>query len=440
MMARIPSLHRHHRTRTSPYSGRHHAPLSVIAGTVGNLMEWYDFALYGFFAPVISGLFFPNERALVALIATFGIFAAGFVMRPLGGLIFGFIGDRYGRSVVLVLSTIMMGGATFCLGLLPTHAQIGLWAPVLLVVVRLVQGLSVGGEFSGSVTYMVETSPLHKRGLSGSWANVGSMVGTLLGSGFAALMESSLSHTAMLEWGWRLPFLTGGVLAVGAYFLTRRLPDSPHMSHHEEQHQTDSPLREIFRRNRRETLLAVLFAAGYGVLFYLPLVYLPTYAHAVAGFDNGRALWINALGLLITIPLIPLSGWLSDHFWRRRTMIVALNLAVAAAAVPLFILSRQGLPGLAAAQLIFAALVSVPMGTAPALMVELFPVSDRLTGYSLAYNLGLGVAGGTAPMIATWLISATGLSLAPGAYLLAATLLSAGAVYRMQDRSRESLR
>lgn len=439
-MARISSLHWRHRTRTSPYSGRRHAPLSVIAGTVGNLMEWYDFALYGFFAPVISGLFFPNERALVALIATFGIFAAGFVMRPLGGLIFGFIGDRFGRSVVLVLSTIMMGSATFCLGLLPTHGQIGFWAPVLLVVVRLVQGLSVGGEFSGSVTYMVETSPLHKRGLSGSWANVGSMVGTLLGSGFAALMESSLSPRAMLEWGWRLPFLAGGVLAVGAYFLTRRLPDSPHMSYHEEQHQADSPLREIFHRNRRETLLAILFAAGYGVLFYLPLVYLPTYAHAVGGFDNGRALWINALGLLITIPLIPLSGWLSDHFWRRRTMIVALNLSVAAAAVPLFILSRQGLVGLAVAQLIFAAMVSVPMGTAPALMVELFPVSDRLTGYSLAYNLGLGVAGGTAPMIATWLISVTGLSLAPGAYLLAATLLSAGAVYRMQDRSRESLR
>lgn len=440
-MALAPHLHfpRHH-SRTLPYSGKAHAPASIIAGTIGNVMEWYDFALYGFFAPVISGLFFPNESTLVGLIATFGIFAAGFVMRPLGGLIFGFIGDRFGRSVVLVLSTIMMGSATFGLGLLPTHAQAGAWGPVLLVVVRLVQGLSVGGEFSGSVTYMVETSPLHKRGISGSWANVGSMIGTLMGSGLAALMESLLDHSALVGWGWRLPFLAGGVLAVVAYFLTRRLPKTPHMSHHEEQHREDSPLKEILHRNRRETFLAVLFASGYGILFYLPLVYLPTYAHSIGGMENSRALWINSLGLLLTIPLIPLSGWLSDHFWRRRTMIVVLNVVVAILAIPLFALSRLDYLGLGVGQLIFVALVAVPMGTAPALMVELFPVSDRLTGYSLAYNLGLGVAGGTAPMIATWLISASGQALAPGAYLTLATLLSATAVYFMQDRSREPLR
>ncbi len=439
-MSVIPPLHLHHRTRTTPYSGVAHAPRSIIAGTIGNVMEWYDFALYGFFAPVISGLFFPNETTLGALIATFGIFAAGFVMRPLGGLLFGFIGDRFGRSVVLVLSTILMGSATFGLGLLPTHAQIGIWAPVLLVVVRLVQGLSVGGEFSGSVTYMVETSPLHKRGLSGSWANVGSMIGTLMGSGFAALAESLLDHQALLQWGWRVPFLAGGVLAVGAYFLTRGLPETPHMSHHEEQHQEDSPLKEIFRRNRRETVLAVLFASGYGILFYLPLVYLPTFAHSIGGVDNSTALWINSIGLFLTIPLIPLCGWLSDRFWRRRTMIVAINVVVAVLAIPLFSLSQTGLTGLTVAQLLMAAMVAVPMGTAPALMVELFPVSDRLTGYSLAYNLGLGVAGGTAPMISTWLIEHSGFDLAPGGYLLLATLVSAIAVYRMQDRSRESLR
>ena len=427
-------------THTVPFRGKAHPPSSVIAGTIGNVMEWYDFALYGFFAPVISSLFFPHQSSLVGLIATFGIFAAGFVMRPLGGLLFGFIGDRYGRSVVLVLSTIMMGSATFGLGLLPSHAQAGVWGPILLVTVRLIQGLSVGGEFSGSVTYMVETSPLHRRGLSGSWANVGSMIGTLMGSGLAALIESSLSHAALMEWGWRLPFLAGGVLAVVAYFLTRRLPETPHMGHHEKQHEEDSPLREIFQRNRRETLLAVLFASGYGVLFYLPLVYLPTYVHSIAGMSNSKALWINAVGLLVTIPLIPLSGWLSDRFWLRRTMIVGLNVLVALLAIPLFALSKMNYLGLAATQLIFAALVAVPMGTAPAMMVELFPVSDRLTGYSLAYNLGLGVAGGTAPMIATWLISASGQPLSPAYYLTLATLLSAAAVYFMQDRSRETLR
>lgn len=427
-------------SRTEAYRGRTHTPKSIIGGTIGNVMEWYDFALYGFFAPVISQLFFPSVSRMGALIAAFAVFAAGFVMRPLGGIVLGYIGDRVGRAAVLRISIVTMGTATFLLGMLPTAGQLGTWAAVLLVVVRILQGLSVGGEFSGSVTYMVETSPLHRRGFSGSWANFGSLAGTLLGSGLAALITTSLAEDAVKSWGWRVPFLLGGALAAAAYLYIRDLHTTPHMDHHESQHENDSPLHEALTRNLRETVLGVLFAAGYGVIFYIPLVYLPTYASEVGKVSNAVALQINAVAIALAMPLIPLSGWLSDHLIRRRSLLLVAFLLTAAAGWGLLALSGGDQGDLVISQLLFSVLIAIPLGAAPAMMVELFPVADRLTGYSLAYNLGLGIAGGTAPMVATWLISATGYDLAPGAYLALAALVSATALWFMQDRSREPLR
>ncbi|MEJ2644427.1 MAG: MFS transporter [Gammaproteobacteria bacterium] len=427
-------------SRTAAYRGRAHTPKTVIAGTIGNVMEWYDFALYGFFAPVIAQLFFPSHSKLLSLIATFGVFAAGFVMRPLGGVIFGYIGDRLGRATVLRISIVTMGTATLLLGLLPTAGRIGVWAAVLLVAVRLLQGLSVGGEFSGSVTYMVESSPLDRRGFAGSWANFGSLAGTLVGSGLAALVTTVLPVAQVLEWGWRVPFLLGGLFGAVAYLYVRKLGTTAHMDHHESQHDDDSPLHEALTRNLRETVLAVVFASGYGIVFYIPLVYLPTYASQVGAVGNNVALQINALGIALAMPMIPLSGWISDHLLRRRTLLLLAFLAMALGGWGLVALAGRGVLDLGISQVLFALLIAVPLGAAPALLVELFPVADRLTSYSLAYNLGLGVAGGTAPMIATWLISATGYDTAPGAYLAFAALLSAFALFLMQDRSREPLR
>jgi MHS family proline/betaine transporter-like MFS transporter len=442
------AVHPEH-SRTTEYGGRAHKPKTVIGGTIGNVMEWYDFALYGYFAPVLSQLFFPSEDKLASLIATFGVFAAGFVMRPLGGVVFGWIGDRIGRDAVLKISIITMGTATFLLGALPTAGTVGVWAGVLLVAVRLIQGLSVGGEFSGSVTYIVETSPLHRRGFSGSWANFGSIAGTLAGSGFAALDSTVFSPASVQDWGWRVPFLLGGVFAAAAYLYVRRLGSVPQMAHHEEQHKEDNPLHEALTRNRRETLLAIVFASGYGICFYIPLVYLPTYSHVVAGLGNDVTLQVNSLGLALAMPMIPLAGWVSDHVLRRRTvLLIAFALmAVSGWALVAFSggLMGESLPGgatgdLIAGQIVMALMIAIPMGAAPAMFVEMFPVADRLTGYSLAYNVGLGVAGGTAPMIATWLMSATGTDSAPGAYLTGAAIVSAVALWFMKDRSREPLR
>lgn len=422
------------------YRGRRHTPSSVTAGVIGNVMEWYDFALYGFFAPVISQLFFPSQNHIASLIATFGVFAMGFFMRPLGGVIFGWIGDRHGRALVLKLSVVTMGTATFLIGILPTHAQIGFWGALLLLVVRLLQGLSVGGEFSGSVTYMVETSPTHKRGYAGSWANFGSMAGTLLGSGLAALVTTVFARETVDHWAWRLPFIIGGLMAAVAFAFVRNVDATPHMDHHESQHQENSPLREALTRDRKSTFLAIVFASGYGIFFYIPLVYLPTYASEIGHFQSSLALQINSAGIALCMPLIPLFGWISDRFLRRRTLLIIGFGVTAACGWGLVLLSGATLSGLAAGQLILAALTAIPMGAAPAMLVELFPVEDRLTGYSLAYNLGLGIAGGTAPMVATWLIAVSGVNSAPGAYLMGASIIAAIALWFMRDRSRELLR
>ncbi len=427
-------------SRTHRFRGRPHTPKSVVAGTIGNVMEWYDFGLYGFFAPVIAKLFFPSDSHVTSLIATFGVFAAGFFMRPLGGILFGSVGDRFGRATVLRISILTMGTATFLLGLLPTADRMGRWAALLLVVVRLLQGLSVGGEFSGSVTYMVETSPLDRRGISGSFANVGSLIGTLVGSGLAALVSTLLPAVTLDAWGWRLPFLLGGLLGLMAYLYVRNIHEAPPMQHHEYQHADDSPLREALTQNRRETILAVAFASGYGIVFYIPLVYLPTYASQFGAVSNSLALQVNALALALSIPLIPLSGWFSDHFLRRRSVLLLAFTGLAVTGWGLVAFATRSFDALLVTQVLLALGVAVPMGAAPALLVELFPVADRLTGYSLAYNLGLGVAGGTAPMISTWLISMTRSRTAPGFYLAFAALLSAGALYLMRDRSREPLR
>lgn len=200
----------------------------IIAGIIGNIMEWYDFALYGYMAAIISLLFFPNQTKFLSLLSTYGIFAVGFVMRPIGAAVFGWLGDTIGRSRTMLISVIVMMIPTFALGLLPTYSNVGIWAPILLIIMRLVQGFSVGGEFSSSVTYLVETSAPSKRGLSGSWSNLGSGMGMLLGSLVAASVTSILSADALNSWGWRLPFLLGGILGSASIILRKNLPDSQH--------------------------------------------------------------------------------------------------------------------------------------------------------------------------------------------------------------------
>src|SRR5665647_2784822 len=329
----------------------------IVAGIIGNVVEWYDFALYGYMATIISLLFFPNQSRMLALLSTYGIFAVGFVMRPIGAAFFGWLGDTVGRSKTMLISVILMMIPTFALGLLPTYSSIGIMAPILLIVMRLIQGLS------------------------GSWSNVGGGIGMLMGSLMATLITSFLGADAVNAWGWRIPFLLGGVLGSAAVILRKKLPKSQHFINHVKSKEDSSPIKEAFSNNTKEVVQAMIFASGYGALFYLSMVYFPNWLSEYNGFSLATALKINAAATVLLTILIPFMGWISDKYI-RRTHFSAISIAVIAiVSIPLFLWVRGGsLISAIITQLAFAVLMAVLSGVAPAIFVELFPTRDRLSG------------------------------------------------------------
>lgn len=414
----------------------------ILAGYIGNVVEWYDFALYGYLAGVIAPVFFPSENPTAGLIATYGIFAAGFMMRPLGAAAFGWFGDMHGRARTMQISVALMAVPTLLLGMLPTYSEIGLWAPVLLVVIRLLQGLSVGGEFSSSATYLVETAPQNKRGLTGSWANIGSMSGSLMGAGAAALTTSFFDQATLEAWAWRIPFLAGALLGALGYYMRHNLKNSQRF----EQLRPDkghSPLLHVFTTHRRQTLLAVAFAGGYGVCYYLAFVYLPEWLNLEGLMSRGTALTINSLMTLLIVPAIPLTSVVGDKFMPRRTFVALSFLLMALIVWPLhaWMLATNGsLVSVIASNLILFLLVAVPLGSAPTLFVEMFPAQVRLSGYSVGFNVGMGVFGGLTPMIASILLAWTGLAIAPALFMSAIAVLTVGVLMVIPDHSRTALR
>lgn len=415
----------------------------IMAGFIGNVVEWYDFAVYGYLAGVIAPVFFPAGNPTAALIGTYGIFAAGFIMRPLGAAVFGWFGDRYGRARTMQISVTLMALPTLLLGLLPSYEQAGLFAPALLILIRLFQGLSVGGEFSSSATYLVETAPQSKRGLTGSWANIGSMTGSLLGVAAAALVTNTFDTQTLDDWAWRLPFLGGAILGITAISIRRNLHNSERFSQHHENREETSPLLQAFTTNRYETLLALAFASSYGTCYYIAFVYLPEWLSAQQLMSRSTALLINTGMMMLVIPAMPMFAIIGDRWLRRRSWIALSLLLLALVAWPLhaWMLGSGGaITAVIASHALVFLLLAVPLGSAPALFVELFPESDRLSGYSVAFNLGLGVFGGLTPMIATALIATTNILTAPAMYLAAAAFIAVLSLMLMPDRSREPLR
>lgn len=372
-------------------------------------------------------------------------------MRPLGAAVFGWFGDTYGRARAMQVSVAMMALPTLALGLLPSYATAGLLAPILLVLVRLLQGLSVGGGFSSSVTYLVETAPEGKRGLTGSWANVGSMCGVLLGVAAATLVTNFFNPEDLADWAWRLPFLGGAVLGTLAIWTRRDLHASRHFRAHDAARDDVSPLMEAFTTNRRKTLLALAFAAAYGTCFYIVFVYLPEWLAAEQLMARGTALAINTamtlaiipLMPLAIIPLMPLTALVSDRLLARRSWIALAMAGLALVAWPLhwwMLASGGAMVSIVVTHVVTFALLAGPLGSAPALFVEMFPERDRLSGYSVAFNIGVGVFGGLTPMIATSLIAMTGAASASAVYLSVAAGAAVVALAVTPDFSRKPLR
>jgi MHS family proline/betaine transporter-like MFS transporter len=419
-----------------------HRLRTVLAGMIGNVLEWYDFALFGFLAPILSPLFFPTEDRLASLLATYGIFALGFLMRPVGGVLFGHIGDRLGRKKALEWSVLLMALPTTVLGLLPTYAQVGLFAPLLLTLLRMVQGLSVGGEFIGSISFLGEHAPARRRGFLGSWSTTSACLGNLLGSGTAAFVGIVLSPEDLATWGWRVPFLCGILVGAVGVWLRRGVAESPQFRQAAAEGEVARlPLLVALRRDRRAILTTAGLTLMLSVGYYLPWVWLPTWMSRLLPhpLPVAEALTVNTLAMAVLLALGPVFGALSDRLGRRPVIIVGC-VALTLLAYPLFLVLSRGtesadLHGVLVIAL-FAAMVS---GAAPAAYVELFPTETRYSGIALGYNGTQAVLGGTTPFVATWLIDVTGHLRAPAFYFLAAAALCGVAAFGMAERSGQPL-
>ena len=414
---------------------------AVAAGVIGNILEWYDFGVYGYLVSTISQLFFPAGEPVVSLLLTFAVFGVGFVMRPIGSILFGIYGDRVGRRKALSAVIFLMAFSTLAIGLLPTYQEAGLLAPVLLVIARLLQGLSAGGEWGGSTAYIVEFASEGRRGFTGSWQQVSVGAGFLLGSLSAALLTQILSHDALLAWGWRVPFLLGIVVgALGAY-LRWRLDDTPKYTalaeHGEVSH---APLREAVTKYPRETLTVFGLTLHNTVAYYIPIVYMTSYIISVAKLPASSALWIGTTCLTVFVILIPIWGALSDRIGRRPLLLLSSG-GYVVLAYPLFMMASSGSAVLAlVSQLTMIVFLSFFSGPCPAAYSEIFPTRIRYTALSIGYNVAVAIFGGFAPFIATWLIQLTGSTLAPAFYLMAAAIVTFVVVLRIKETAFEPLR
>ena len=383
----------------------------LLAGLIGNVMEWYDFAVYGYFATVIGREFFPSSDPAASLIAAFGAFAAGFLVRPLGGVVFGRIGDLAGRQVALKLSVMVMAVPTVLMGLLPTHSQIGIAAPIAVVLLRIVQGLSVGGEYTSSIIFLSENAPERQRGFYAIWGLWGSVLGMLLGSGFGDLLAHTLSPAQLESWGWRLPFLLGALVATTGVVIRQGI--GAEMI----EPMVKSPIRETFGRYRLQVLRVMALNIASSVGYYAVFVYAVSYVEEIDHLSAATSLSLNTGVLAVLLMLYPISAWLSDRIGRKPMLISGSSL-LCFGALPLFRLMQSSEPqqvlwgelGLTLAVALLAG------GKNPA-NVELIPVAVRCTGLAVAFNVAEGYFGGTTPLIATWLIAQTGNPLLPGAWV-----------------------
>jgi len=392
-----------------------HQKKNTAAGAIGNVLEWYDFAIFGFLAPIMSPLFFPDSDALAGLIKTYGVFAAGYLMRPLGGMVFGYIGDRLGRVKALRISIAMMAVPTVLVGVLPTHEQMGAWAALLLIVLRLVQGVSVGGELVGSMTYLVETAPKNRRGLTGSWSLFGASFGILLGSVLVSGLSDNLTAEAMSQWGWRAAFLSGGFLFILGIWLRSDLDEDSLVLTSSES--TKNPVwrvvTEMPARLLQLSLVLLAFAAGFYTLF----VWMPTYLGQIIPNPIAHANNVNTLAMLVLIFFIPVFGQLSDRIGFKSIAMLGTALFTIAI-VPMFGWVDHGQLGHALiATSVLACIFAAIQGPMAAMLVDSVPAHSRASAIGISYNLTLGLFGGTAPMINTYLIHKTGNFASPGWYL-----------------------
>ena len=418
----------------APATSKPSALRTALAGLIGNVLEWFDFAVYGYFAGDIGRQFFPQSSAAAQQMLAFAVFALGFFARPVGSLVLGMTGDRIGRRALLTLSIGLMGGSTLVIGLLPTYAQIGVAAPLLLLAMRLVQGFSVGGEFTGSMVFTTEASSPLARGLVSSSTAAGVTIGFILGSGAAWLINLLLAPSQVASWGWRVPFIFSVLFCIGGWLLRRGLQE------------TAEGLKAIANRppilasllaDRMAMLRTFGIVATTNAAYYLTFTYMVERRKSHSG--GAEFLLANTLSLIVVLAAKPFGGWLSDRVGRRKLMLV-LTVAIIAFIYPVFLLMLYGTaPKFVLGQILLAVPIGMALGLQGAMVVEIFPLRTRVTSMSLAYSITLALAGGTAPLVSAWLIETFHQPLAPAFYVMLHGILGLALIWPMSETNARPL-
>ncbi|MGZ6018354.1 MAG: MFS transporter [Phenylobacterium sp.] len=400
--------------------------LIAVAGLIGNVVEWYDFAIYGNFAIIIGAIFFPSSDPRISLVASFGAFASGFIARPVGGILFGRLGDAAGRQVAMTVSVLAMAVPTFLVALLPGVDRWGVWAPVSLIALRLIQGLSVGGEYTSSLIFLAEQSDPRFKARMSVWGVWGAVFGMLLGSLAALGMAAWLGEATLRAWGWRALFATGGFVALSGVFIRRLLPREAAAG------EAKAPIADAFRNHWGKMLVIAATNIGPAVAFYTVIVYAMTYVRAYDNYTRISAIKLNMFTMGVMLIALPIAAWISDRCGARRVIVAGLIVSTLLS-VGLYrgIDSNALVVGYLWEALVAAAL-ALTMASLVVFNVELLPVEVRCTGLAIAYNAAVGLFGGSTPLVSTWLIKSTGDPVSPSYWLGAALLLSTVTVLMVQ--------
>lgn len=413
---------------------------AVGASALGNAVEWFDYGIYAYGLTYISAALFPGdtEEAVLFALATFAI---SFLIRPLGGLFWGPLGDRIGRKSVLAMTILLMAGATFAVGLIPSYAAVGFWAPTALVLLRMLQGFSTGGEYGGAATFMAEYAPDDRRGFYGSFLEFGTLAGFSLGAALMLGYSFHLGDEAMHQWGWRIPFLIAGPIGLVGMYLRSKMEDTPIFR--EEMVAAEGRkapgLGSLMRDHWRPLFVVGGLVVALNVVNYSLLSYMPTYLQRRIGLSSEEALLVPIIGMVFMMLFLPFAGALSDRVGRKpmwRWSLIGLLLFV----VPLYMLIGTGFAGAIIGFMALGLLYVPQLATISATFPAMFPTAVRFAGFAIAYNISTSIFGGTAPIVGSGLISLTGDPLMPAYYMMLACVVGLGALRYMPETARLSLR
>lgn len=402
----------------------------ILACLSGNVLEWFDFAVYGYLAPVLATEFFPSAHKLTGILLSYSVFAIGFLARPLGALIFGHIGDTRGRKTALLLSTVAMAIPTCLIGILPVYASVGLLAPLLLILCRICQGLSVGGEFTGSFIYLIEQASHKRRGFFSCWADVGCAIGMILGSATVALLNAVYTHDQLQHFGWRLPFLSGILLALVAFYMRSHLFESAEFLQIKKTRAT--PLRDAFKEYPAVIFYSTLLIAINSLAFYILVVFLPNQNVLLGKFSAEKIYLFNIIILFVVMLSTILAASACDYFDKVKIYIIGATGCLLLAYPVFYALNHFGLSG----QLLLLGLFSIAVGCCygprPLLLVESAQTRIRYSTIAFSFNIGNALFGGTAPLLATFLVAKTGSIELPSILVIIAAALTLVAIIQLK--------